>query len=93
VFSVYGLLPNVVCAMSIAVVHAESSASFLSQYAAIILWDVAGYVCRTCLQRVLAANRQPLYCTLRTRKRCAVLNSAGDLLRVHHILNECVIDR
>jgi hypothetical protein len=50
-------------------------------------------LCRACLQRVLAANRQPLYCTLRTRKRCAVLNSAGDLLRVHHILNECVIDR
>jgi hypothetical protein len=48
---------------------------------------------RSCLQRVLAANQEPLYCTLRTRKRCAVLNSAGDLLRVHHILNECVIDR
>lgn len=43
--------------------------------------------------RVLAANRRPLYCTLRTRKRCAVLDSNGELKRVHHILNECVIDR
>ncbi|WIA28762.1 hypothetical protein OEZ86_011295 [Tetradesmus obliquus] len=48
---------------------------------------------RACLQWVLAANREHLYCTLRTRKRCAVLNAAGELLRVHHILNECVIDR
>jgi NAD+ kinase len=43
--------------------------------------------------RVLAANRKPLYCTLRTRKRCAVLDGEGRLLRVHHILNECVVDR
>lgn len=48
---------------------------------------------RSCLARVLAANRKPLYCTLRTRKRCAVLDSAGQLKRVHHILNECVVDR
>lgn len=43
--------------------------------------------------RVLAANRKPLYCTLRTRKRCAVLDADGKLRRVHHILNECVVDR
>lgn len=43
--------------------------------------------------RVLAANRRPLYCTLRTRKRCAVLDNNGQLKRVHHILNECVVDR
>lgn len=43
--------------------------------------------------RVLAANRKPLYCTLRTRKRCAVLDGDGQLKRVHHILNECVVDR
>jgi hypothetical protein len=51
-------------------------------------------LCGCCCQaRVLAANRKPLYCTLRTRKRCAVLDSAGQLKRVHHILNECVVDR
>lgn len=48
---------------------------------------------RSCLARVLAANRKPLYCTLRTRKRCAVLDADGKLRRVHHILNECVVDR
>lgn len=42
---------------------------------------------------MLAANRRPLYCTLRTRKRCAVLDNNGQLKRVHHILNECVVDR
>jgi NAD+ kinase len=43
--------------------------------------------------RVLAANSQPLYCTLRTRKRCEVFNAAGERVREHQILNEAVIDR
>jgi NAD+ kinase len=42
---------------------------------------------------VLAANRKPLFCTLRTRKRCAVLGADGAVKRVHHILNEAVLDR
>jgi ATP-NAD kinase C-terminal domain len=50
-------------------------------------------MCRQCLERVLAARTEPLFCTLRTRKRCTVLGANGDCLRVHHVLNECVIDR
>ena len=56
------------------------------------------------LSRVLAANAQPLYCTLRSRKRCEVLAPVGDddgggggggmrVVAVHHVLNEVVIDR
>eukprot|EP00879_Flechtneria_rotunda_P020439 GHRR01021504.1.p1 GENE.GHRR01021504.1~~GHRR01021504.1.p1 ORF type:complete len:432 (+),score=133.73 GHRR01021504.1:71-1297(+) len=48
---------------------------------------------RNCLTRVLGANQEPVYCTLRTRKRCALLDNGGKQLRVHHILNECTIDR
>lgn len=33
-------------------------------------FDVAEY--RACLSRVLDANKHPVYCTLRTRKRCDV---------------------
>eukprot|EP00878_Enallax_costatus_P016953 GHUV01017796.1.p1 GENE.GHUV01017796.1~~GHUV01017796.1.p1 ORF type:complete len:392 (+),score=79.94 GHUV01017796.1:503-1678(+) len=71
-------LPPVMC-------FAMGSLGFLTPF------DAAAY--RACLERVLAANRQPLYCTLRTRKRCVVLDRAGHQLRVHHILNECVVDR
>lgn len=46
----------------------------------------------SCLTRVLDANKHALYCTLRTRKRCEVYFD-GVLQRVHHVLNECVIDR
>jgi NAD+ kinase len=42
---------------------------------------------------VLAANSEPLYCTLRTRKRCEVFSAGGDKVREHQILNEAVIDR
>lgn len=54
-----------------------------------------------CLQRVLDAGSKPLHCTLRTRKRCEVRHGNGSgadalqpqLQRVHHVLNECTIDR
>ncbi|KAL0041291.1 hypothetical protein WJX77_011249 [Trebouxia sp. C0004] len=47
---------------------------------------------KPCLGRVLAANQDPVFCTLRTRKRCEVYWE-GQLQRVHHVLNECLIDR
>lgn len=47
---------------------------------------------QSCLTRVINANVEPLYCTLRTRKRCEVKYD-GMVLRSHHVLNECVIDR
>lgn len=43
-----------------------------------------------CLERVLASSKaggQPIYCTLRTRKRCELRN-AGQLVCVHNVLNE-----
>eukprot|EP00775_Hariotina_reticulata_P003609 gene3609-3873_t len=48
---------------------------------------------KLCLNRALAADSMPLYCTLRTRKRCEVLDDKGQQMRVYHILNETVIDR
>jgi NAD+ kinase len=42
---------------------------------------------------VLAANSSPLFCTLRSRKRCELLDDSGALLKELHVLNECVIDR
>jgi NAD+ kinase len=42
---------------------------------------------------VLAANSLPLYCTLRTRKRCEVYDAAGVKTDEHHVLNDAVIDR
>lgn len=47
---------------------------------------------KPCLGRVLAANQDPVFCTLRTRKRCEVFWE-GQLQRVHHVLNECLVDR
>ncbi|KAG2484825.1 hypothetical protein HYH03_016392 [Edaphochlamys debaryana] len=44
------------------------------------------------LERVLDTSSQPLFCTLRTRKRCEVVYD-GQLEAVHHVLNECVLDR
>ncbi|GLC37249.1 hypothetical protein PLESTB_001143800 [Pleodorina starrii] len=44
------------------------------------------------LERVLDTDSQPIYCTLRTRKRCEVVYD-GRLEAVHHVLNECVLDR
>lgn len=54
-------------------------------------FDAADF--RACLERVLAANTTPLFCTLRTRKRCQVSDGAGGVLAVHHVLNEAVVDR
>ncbi|KAI8469594.1 MAG: ATP-NAD kinase-like domain-containing protein [Monoraphidium minutum] len=48
---------------------------------------------KACLSRVLAANSAPLYCTLRTRKRCEVYDAAGVKVAEHHVLNDAVIDR
>lgn len=48
---------------------------------------------RACLSRVLGANSRPLYCTLRTRKRCEVFDAAGARTCAHHVLNDAVIDR
>ena len=42
--------------------------------------------------RVLAAEVQPLYCTLRMRLRCEI-RADDRLLEVHTVLNEVVIDR
>jgi hypothetical protein len=42
---------------------------------------------------VLAANSSQLFCTLRSRKRCELLDDSGALIRELHVLNECVIDR
>ncbi|KAK9804759.1 hypothetical protein WJX72_003791 [[Myrmecia] bisecta] len=53
-------------------------------------FDVEDY--QACLLRVLAANDEPVFCTLRTRKRCEVYWD-GQLQRVHHVLNECLVDR
>ena len=39
------------------------------------------------LERVLDTASQPLFCTLRTRKRCEVVHE-GQLVEVHHVLNE-----
>ncbi|PSC74131.1 ATP-NAD kinase [Micractinium conductrix] len=35
---------------------------------------------------------EPVFCTLRSRKQCEV-HWGGQLQRVHHVLNECLIDR
>mmetsp|Transcript_38888 Transcript_38888/g.92121 ORF Transcript_38888/g.92121 Transcript_38888/m.92121 type:complete len:354 (+) Transcript_38888:372-1433(+) len=46
------------------------------------------------LSRVLAAGvSNPVFCTLRTRKTCKVYSPQGELRSVHHVLNECLIDR
>lgn len=45
-----------------------------------------------CLTRVLDTSKIPLFCTLRTRKRCEVWQG-GSLQCVHHTLNEVVVDR
>ncbi|GAX73346.1 hypothetical protein CEUSTIGMA_g799.t1 [Chlamydomonas eustigma] len=44
------------------------------------------------LERVLAANQNPLYCTLRTRLRCEI-RTKGKVQAVHSVLNEVVVDR
>ena len=46
------------------------------------------------LAALLNANESPVYCTLRTRKICTVLDSQGNLQGPpRHVLNECLIDR
>lgn len=42
---------------------------------------------------MLAANRVPLFCTLRSRKRCEVYDAAGRCTAQLHVLNDAVIDR
>jgi len=44
------------------------------------------------LERVLGANSAPVFCTLRTRKCCEVF-LGGERMAVHHVLNECLVDR
>jgi NAD+ kinase len=44
------------------------------------------------LSRVLGANEAPVFCTLRTRKCCEVF-LGGQRQAVHHVLNECLVDR
>ncbi|GLI59240.1 hypothetical protein VaNZ11_001086 [Volvox africanus] len=70
-------LPPVLC-------FAMGTLGFLTPF------DAANY--EATLERVLDTNSQPLYCTLRTRKRCEVVYD-GRLEAVHHVLNECVLDR
>ncbi|EFJ48692.1 hypothetical protein VOLCADRAFT_117441 [Volvox carteri f. nagariensis] len=70
-------LPPVLC-------FAMGTLGFLTPF------DVANF--EATLERVLDTNSQPLYCTLRTRKRCEVVYD-GRLEAVHHVLNECVLDR
>ncbi|BDA49473.1 NAD(H) kinase 1 [Coccomyxa sp. Obi] len=53
-------------------------------------FDAADF--EACLQRVLSATELPVFCTLRTRKRCELYRD-GQLHAVHHVLNECLIDR
>lgn len=46
------------------------------------------------LAALLSANESPVYCTLRTRKICSVLDAAGNPQGPpRHVLNECLIDR
>lgn len=45
-----------------------------------------------CLARVLNSSASPLYCTLRTRKRCEMVFD-GHSVVTHNVLNEVVIDR
>ncbi|PRW51101.1 ATP-dependent zinc metalloprotease FTSH chloroplastic isoform A [Chlorella sorokiniana] len=49
---------------------------------------------RTVLSRLLWPpwEGEPVFCTLRSRKECQVFWN-GQLQRVHHVLNECLIDR
>lgn len=49
---------------------------------------------RTVLSRLLWPpwEGEPVFCTLRSRKQCEV-HWGGQLQRVHHVLNECLIDR
>ncbi|EIE19085.1 ATP-NAD kinase [Coccomyxa subellipsoidea C-169] len=53
-------------------------------------FDAADF--QECLQRVLTATELPVFCTLRTRKRCELFRD-GEVHAVHHVLNECLIDR
>lgn len=49
---------------------------------------------RTVLSRLLWPpwEDEPIFCTLRSRKKCEVFFD-GNMQRVYHVLNECVIDR
>eukprot|EP00884_Botryococcus_braunii_P019601 jgi/Botrbrau1/6324/Bobra.0339s0032.1 len=53
-------------------------------------FDVEDY--KATLTRVLNPQSTAVFCTLRARKRCEVY-WGGQLQRVHHVLNECLIDR
>eukprot|EP00201_Polytomella_parva_P005413 CAMPEP_0175083146 /NCGR_PEP_ID=MMETSP0052_2-20121109/27182_1 /TAXON_ID=51329 ORGANISM="Polytomella parva, Strain SAG 63-3" /NCGR_SAMPLE_ID=MMETSP0052_2 /ASSEMBLY_ACC=CAM_ASM_000194 /LENGTH=480 /DNA_ID=CAMNT_0016354487 /DNA_START=308 /DNA_END=1747 /DNA_ORIENTATION=- len=48
---------------------------------------------RETLAVVMSEDTMPLDCTLRTRKRCEVFTEDGHIKAVHHVLNECVLDR
>lgn len=45
------------------------------------------------LSGVLKNGEVCMECTLRARKRCEVYSPTGRLQTVHHVLNECIIDR
>ncbi|MEW5299340.1 MAG: hypothetical protein WDW36_002366 [Sanguina aurantia] len=73
-------LPPFVC-------FAMGSLGFLTPF------DATHY--QRCLARVLdtGPTSAPLNCTLRTRKRCEEFGVDGNSMSVHHVLNECVLDR
>lgn len=66
------------------VAFAMGTLGFLTPY------DVGDF--KGALDRVLDANNTPVFCTLRTRKCCEVFQN-GERTAVHHVLNECLVDR
>lgn len=50
---------------------------------------------RTVLSRLLLPpwKGEPIFCTLRSRKRCSLYSSDGNIQRTHTVLNECLVDR
>lgn len=54
-------------------------------------FDVSNF--RQWLTKLILAEHQEVGCTLRTRKRCEVYTPVGNIASVHHVLNECIIDR
>lgn len=54
-------------------------------------FDMADF--RKHLTKLLLAEHEAVCCTLRSRKRCEVYTPFGQFVTVHHVLNECIIDR
>lgn len=54
-------------------------------------FDVSNF--KQWLTRLILAEHQEVGCTLRTRKRCEVYTPVGNVASVHHVLNECILDR